>query len=810
MYTSWRRPKSIIGIDRFSFFFFTAERLADMTLEIALVLLILLSCLVLFITEWVRMDVVALTVLSSLAILGLVSPAEAVGGFSNPAVITVWAMFIMSEGLTRAGVADRIGRRVMRLAGQSETRMIVIFMIGGGLLSAFMNSIGVAALMMPVVSEVTRRSGVSPSKVLMPLAFGTLLGGLTTLFGTAPNLLLSMALEDAVGDGFGIFDFAYLGVPVLVAGTAFVALAGRHLLPKADPARNSAHHRDLRAAYSLQERVFALKVSADSLLAGRSIAASGLVDIAGLMIIALTRGGRTEALPARTTILQAGDILLAQGRFDRFTRLRSWNTLAIVREAPILHEKLVTNSALAELVTAEKSSLTGQSLRHRTFRERFGLNVLAVRRGDRVRRTRLAEQVLAAGDRLLVQGSPQALEALQGQAEFTEIVPLEVAEMRSLYQLDERLFVLRVPEDSSLVGSSLGENRLGDAFDFRLLGLFRGGEVLESPSSEEILQTGDLLLIQGRESDLDILRGFQQLEKMEDVSSYLNLFDHGDLDLVEATLHPHGKYAGQRVEALNFYQRRVEVAAIWREGRPYRSGLGTMVLQQGDALLIVGPRSRLAELNGDENLIILNPVHVKPVDTRKAPLAGALMLLLVASVLFGLLPIYVAAVAAATLMVLTRCITMEQAYRAIEWRSIFLIAGMLPLGAAMQHSGAAAWIAQGVLGLLGAAGPWAVIIGLYAITACGALIVPTPALVLIMAPIALTLSTALAIAPQTGIMAVAIAATSLASPVSHPANTLVMGPGGYRFTDYLKLGIPLTLVVCAVTFLLLPVTWPLK
>jgi di/tricarboxylate transporter len=153
---------------------------------------------------------------------------------------------------------------------------------------------------------------------------------------------------------------------------------------------------------------------------------------------------------------------------------------------------------------------------------------------------------------------------------------------------------------------------------------------------------------------------------------------------------------------------------------------------------------------------------------------------------------------------------MEQAYRAIEWRSIFLIAGMLPLGSAMQHSGTATWIAQGVLSLLGAAGPWAVIVGLYAITALGALIVPTPALVLIMAPIALTLSTELAVSPQTAMMAVAIAATSLASPVSHPANTLVMGPGGYRFIDYLKLGIPLTLVVFAVTFLLLPVVWPLK
>ncbi|MFZ0107090.1 MAG: SLC13 family permease, partial [Thiobacillus sp.] len=152
-----------------------------MTLEIALILGILVVALILFVTEWLRMDLVALLVLSSLALLGLVSPAEAVSGFSNPAVITVWAMFIISEGLTRTGIAERIGRQVTRVAGRSELRMITIFMLVAGVMSAFMNNIGVAALLLPVAMVVARRGGVAPSRVLMPLAYGTLVGGMMTL-----------------------------------------------------------------------------------------------------------------------------------------------------------------------------------------------------------------------------------------------------------------------------------------------------------------------------------------------------------------------------------------------------------------------------------------------------------------------------------------------------------------------------------------------------------------------------------------------------------------------------------------------------
>src|SRR5690606_39054607 len=179
--------------------------------------------------------------------------------------------------------------------------------------------------------------------------------------------------------------------------------------------------------------------------------------------------------------------------------------------------------------------------------------------------------------------------------------------------------------------------------------------------------------------------------------------------------------------------------------------------------------------------------------------------------LLGWLPIYMAALIGATLMVLTGCLTMEEAYRAIEWRAIFLIAGMLPLGTAMDESGAARFLAEQTMMLLGSFGPWWVIGGLYLVTAAANMVIPAAALVVLMSPIVLTASAQLGFEPQTAMMAIAMAASaSFSSPISHPAHVLVMGPGGYKFSDYLKVGLPLTLVTFATAMLLLPLLWPLE
>ncbi len=776
-----------------------------------MVLIILGVAMLLFATDWVRMDLVALLVLCVLAITGLVGTEQAISGFSHPAVITVWSMFILSEGLTRAGIADALGRRVIAVAGSGEVALIVAIMLLAGVLSGFMNNIGVAALLLPVVVGVARQSALAPSRLLMPMAFGCLLGGALTLIGTAPNLLVSTALVDAGEAGFGFLDFAPVGVPILLVGTLFMALVGRHLLPQRDPMSRREQSRDLRAMYGLEERIFAVRVTDDSLLINKRIADTGLTSAAGLMIVALTRAGQTRALPSASTRLQAGDTLLAQGRLDRFNILRQWSQLSIEREAPILHEKLLEGATLYEVTLSEQSPVLGVTVAPGDFYQRYGAWLLAIRNDKGVKRTHLSEHPLAAGDRLLIQADEKAIAALRDRYEHLDAEALKPDKVQELYQLDERLLVMRVPRDAALTGRTVGESRLGKAFDFRLMAIFRDGDFLRPLPPEQTIEGGDLLLVQGRMEDFDMLRGLQQLQILDDATPYLRVFDQGKIDMVEATIHPHTPLNGKTVADLKLrdtYQ--VETAAVWRGERSYRSGLKEFVLQRGDALLLVGPLKQLARLNDNADLIILNPVSVPDTDTSKAPLAAGLMLTVVLLTMTGLLPIYISAILGAALMVLTRCLTMEDAYKAIHWRSIFLIAGMMPLGLAMQSTGTAQYLSGLMLGFTGEYDPWVSIAGLYMLTVLGTIIVPTVVLVVLMAPIALSLSATLAVAPQAAMMAIAIAAAaSVASPVSHPANVLVMGPGAYRFTDFLKLGLPLTILVFIVAAILVPLVWPL-
>ncbi len=781
--------------------------------EILLVLGILGISLVLFVTEWIRMDLVSLMVLCSLALTGLVTPVEAVAGFSNPAVITVWAMFILSEGLSRAGFADSISRTMLRIAGHGEARMIAVIMLVSGGLSGFMNNIGVAALMLPVVVDVARRSAIPAPRLLMPLAYGTLLGGLTTLVGTPPNLLVSGALRDAGFAPFTLFDFTPLGVVILGIGTAFVALIGRYLLPKTAPQQKEGEsRRNLRDQYSLQERMFMVRILPDSVAAGKTIREVGLTDSAGLIIIALMRSGVTQALPGADTRLHGGDVMIVQGRHDRFDALRKWSELTIEREAPVLQDLLSEKLKLRELQVAGESNLVGQPVRHREFRDKHAANVLAVRRASEVWRSRLSRVSLAAGDHLLVQCDPKDIETLENSSEFDAVAKVTAEDLEQLYRLQDRVFVIHVPKESELEGLTMRETRLADAFDFRLLGVFRDGELEVMPDSDVAVKGGDLLIVQGRAEDVDVLRGLQELEIQYDASAHLDVFDSDSLQMVEATLHPHSSLAGKTVTELDLRGRyQLELIAIWRNGRPYRSDLSRMQLLLGDALLLLGPRERLATLDRDPDFIVLAPVTASTVDASKAPIAGLIMLGVVGVVLLAWLPISIAAVTGATLMVLTRCLNMEAAYRAIDWRSIFLIAGMLPLGVAMHETGAAQFVANAVMASLGGYGSWAVIVGLYGVTAAATMIVPTAALVVLMAPIVLSASAAMGFSVHAAMMAVAMAASaSFTSPISHPANVLVMGPGGYRFVDYLKLGVPLTILVFLVVLGFLPIFWPLR
>ena len=787
-----------------------------MTLEIALVLAILVIAMALFITEALRADLVALLVLVTLAITGLVTPESAIAGFGNPAVITIWAMYILSEGLTRTGIGNIIGRQVIAVAGRSETWLIIVIMLTAGALSAFMNNIGVAALMLPVVVDIARRTEVPVSRLLMPMAFSTLLGGLVTLIGTPPNLLISNALAQGGAEPFRLFDFAPVGLGVLVIATLFIALAGRLLLPRRDPGADSAQRsqRNLRTQYGLQEWTSTLRIPEDSVLIDRTLAQTRIGSAIGLIVIALERRDKVEALPSRNVALKAGDRLIVQGRLDRFNELRRWSELVIEREAPVLQNLVSEKILLAEATVADDSRLVKALLHHAEFRSQLGVNVLAIRRKDLVRRVNLNYVPLRAGDRLLLQGSLESLERLAGSAEFSALEPVSEEDLVETYRMQERTFVVRVPKESQLGGSTLAESRLGDAFDFRLLASFRDGKLKVMPEPDEVILGGDLLLIQGRPEDLDVLRGLQELDIENRVAPNIKIFESDRLASVETTLAPNSPLAGRRVGELNLREKYgLELVAIRRSGGAIRADIERQVLQFGDALLLVGPRQKLALLQEDPDLLVLTPIGTTATGatvTHHAPWAAAIMLGVVLAVMSGWLPIFIAAILGATLMIISGCLNMEQAYRAIEWRAVFLIAGMLPLGIAIESSGAAQYLASLIMGWLGDYGPWPVIMGLYLMTALATVAVPATVLAVLMSPIVISASAELGIAPQTAMMALAVACTSLASPIAHPANILVMGPGGYRFTDYFRLGLPLSLVVFLAAMLLLPLFWPLQ
>ncbi len=783
-----------------------------MTLEIAIVLGILAVSLILFVSEVIRMDLVALLVLGTLAVSGLLTAPQAFAGFSNSAVITVWAMFILSEGLTRTGIADVIGRQVMRLAGRREIPMIIVIMITAAVLSAFMNNIGVAALMLPVVVDVARRTRIPVSRLLMPLAYATLLGGLTTLIGTPPNLLVSEALTQNGYEPFALFDFAPVGGAVMVTGVIFVAVVGRLMLPKTR-AERSKHRsqRSLRSHYKLQEQTFMMRVPVDSVLVGKTLVESRIGAATGLIILALVRFGRSETLPSRQTVLRAGDQILVQGRLDQFTELQRLSGLVIEREAPVLKSMVASKISYAEIRIAEGSPLVSELIRHAGFRTRFGVSVVGIHRKDKYRLTNLAYVPIRAGDQILVQGETEQIAELDKFEDFSEVQRLSGDELTEQYQADERMFVVRLPKYSELANVTLKKSRLADVFDFRIVAIFRDGKLNVMPRGDEILTGGDLLLVEGQPEDLDVLRGLQELEIDTKVSPNLGSFKSERLTLMDATLDPRSRLAGKTVGELNFRERYdIELAGIWREGETIGTDLADEHLQIGDALLLLGPREKLQLLDDDPDFLILTPLGRKPPDTRRAPLAALIMLGVVVSVMASHTPIAVAAVVGGTIMVLTGCLNMEQAYRAIDWRAIFLIAGMLPLGTAMQETGAAAYLAAQVMGILGDAGPWTVIGGLYVVTAMATMIIPTAALVVLMSPIVLSAMGDLGLQPETAMMAIAMAASaSFTSPISHPANILVMGPGGYRFVDYLKIGVPLTLVIFVVVMVVLPIFWPL-
>ena len=779
-----------------------------MNIDVILVLAVVLVDLALFVHGRLRMDLIALLTLAFLAITGLVTPTEALAGFSNPAVVTVWAVFVLSGGLARTGLASMVGRQVTRIAGRREIPLVLVIMLTAGTASAFMNNVGVAAILLPVVMDLSREVGIAPSRLLLPLAYACLLGGLTTLIGTPPNLLVADALQSEGLEPFGLFDYSPVGLVVMVAGFAFLVLAVPVLVPKRSirtAGTEGDEGRELPDIYGFNERFVVLRLPPDSPLAGKSLGGIRLGSVAGLQAIMVIRDGRPRPLPGPGFILRPRDRIVVQGPVDRLGQLRGSSALEVddgkldarVLDSPDLE--------IAEVGVPEGSELIGRSLGDLRFAERYGVRVMTIRREGAALAVPLQDVALQAADTLVVRGPPDRVEDLAISAGLA-VAP---ADQVSLYGLRDELFAVRVPGDSFLVGQTLKECRLGDTLGLWVMTVLRDGRTIEMPPPDERLQAGDLLVVRGRSEEISTLEGIRELEVEEEGFEVQPVLETERLGIAEVVLSPHTGLGGQTLRQLGFRRKYgLMVLAIWRAGKPHRAGLRDLPLRSGDALLVHGPRKNLRLLASDPDFLVLTEAVQVPPRRRKAPIAAGLLALTLTPVLLGWLPISIAAVGGGALMILSGCLTMEEAYRSIEWRAVFLIAGMLPLGIALEEAGVSALLAEAVVASVGDFGPRAAMAAFFVVTSLATQVMPNAAVVVLMSPIVLDAAAGLGVSPYPLMMAVAMAASaSFASPVSHPANVLVMGPGGYRFTDYLRVGLPLTAVVFVVVMIVTPLVW---
>jgi len=592
-----------------------------------LVTLIILGCAVaLMLTDWIRADLVALSVVVVLALTGVLTPEQSVSGFSRPAVITIMAIFILADGLRRSGLTEHVGALLVRMGGTSETKLVVVVMMAGAFLSLFMNNIAAASVLLPAVSNAGRKAGISPSRLLMPLAFSTILGGMATLLTTS-NIVVGGILKEKNLQGFGPLDFLPFGMPVVIAGISYMAFLGRRMLPQENYLEKSKHQNrsDFVTNYSLNERLFRARVPQGSWLAQRPLAESALREDYGVSVVAVESKGKTTLSPSPETRIDVGDVLVLEGEVDDF-RVRDIQPYLEILPPREWRDRDFRSSTMivVEAMIPPRSKLIGLSLRSAHFRERFGMNVLVIG---------------------------------------------------------------------------------------------RAGEQISTDFANDPLQFGDALLLQG-------------------------------------------------------------------------------------------PRERLAVLRDEADLILLAYEEQEPEVTAKAKFAVGVMVL--SFILAAIRPAWVTEIllAGAVAMLLVGVLSMDEAYRAIEWKSIFLIAGMLPLGLAMTESGAASTLAQRCIDVFGSGGPIVLLGGLMLLSILLTQAMTGAVVGAVIAPIAIHAARQVDADPRAIVMGVALA-TSMAflTPFAHPVNVLVMGQAGYKAKDYLKAGLPLTVLALALVLLLLSALW---
>jgi di/tricarboxylate transporter len=785
-----------------------------MGLDLLLVLLLLVGTVVVFATGALRADLAALGIMVLVAVLGLAPAERALGGFANPAVLAVAGMYVISAALSRTGVADWLGDRVLRWAGTGEPRLMLAVVLVSGLLSGFINNIGVVAMMLPVTVRLARGADVAPSRLLIPMVMGAQLGGFTTLIGTSANLLAADVLADAGHAPFTLFSFTPVGATLLAGGAILLLVMAPRTLPVRRPDMPGPLRPGLREAVALQERFFRLTLPRRSRLHGLTLGESLIGSALGVHVLAVERadGSERRLAPGPETVLRSGDRLLVQGQPEFFLELRGRRHLVADQEPAPLPWLAAGDRALALVRVGPDDPLAGRTPNELDLRRQEGVLVLSLRRDDRSRRTHVHDTRVLPGDELLLQASRSRLQALAESERFPTFTFLSPAEAVARFELDRRLWSLRVTPDSLLAGRPLGDTRVGDAIGLMVLAIGRGkggADTVLLPGPDTCLEVGDLLLVKTRPEDLLILRGLQRLEVELDPDVGPEDLESDTAGFVDVVLAPRSSLIGKTLRQVGFRRRfGLHVVAVVREGETLRTQLRDEVLRFGDALLLHGPRRSVRALAREPDLILLEEPGAGPPDARLAPRSLAVLALALGPVILGWIPVAAGILAGVFLMVATRCLTAEEAYRAVELPVVVLVAGMLALGAALESTGASTLVGAFLLEVMGEAGPHALLAALLVISALAAQLMPGPAVVVLLGPVALAGAAQLGVTPQAMVMGVAIASTSLASPVAQPSLALVMAPAGYRMTDYLALGVPTTLLVLALTLVLAPLVFP--
>ncbi|MEF8788932.1 MAG: SLC13 family permease [Haloarculaceae archaeon] len=587
---------------------------------------VILVALVLFATEPVPIDITAIGIMVSLMVLGTegpvnlteISPAEGTSGFASSATLTVLAMFVLSAGVQRTGIVQILGRRVARITRDSLSRQLGVTMTLVGPISGFINNTAAVAILLPMVTDLAHEGKTSPSKLLIPLSYASMFGGMLTLIGTSTNILASdiVARPEYLGRPFSMFEFTALGAVVSVVGFVYLLTVGRWLLPER-----------IRAEDDLTEEF-------------------GMADY------------------------------------------------------------------LTEVVVREDSPLVGETIQSGLEQTDFDVDLVQLIRADRVFLEPLAPKVIQAGD----------------------------------------VFALRTDRDTLV----------------------------------------ELLDVEGLDLVPDVTVDEEELERAEE-----------EENLVEIVIAPGAFLAGETLASTHFRQRYdATVLALRRGGEVIRQRMDHLRLRVGDTLLVQATGDSVDRLNTNRNFIVAQEVKRPDYRRSKIPVAIGIVAGVVGVAALNVLPIVVSALAGAVVMVVTGCLKPAEVYEAVQWDIVFLLAGVIPLGIALERTGGADLVADLIVGGSGSL-PLLGVLGLmYLVTALLTNVISNNASVVLMIPVAFETALQVGGDPFAFVLAVTFAAsTAFMTPVGYQTNLFVYGPGGYRFTDYLKVGTPLQLLFAVATTL---------